>query len=274
MPRDATFVRPVPDRDGAIAPSVRACRWAISLIEPLMPLTRRLVLDDELREVCQHDPAWVATWFGGVLADLMGTLPPDDPWRGLSARVVGRGEEMTRGRPPADAGTGAWRADGSAFGTYDDMSDLVTQTFSDLETDRAVAALLDGLPVNAAAAIAFASDGWQEAGRALAMIHTGSQQVALGIAGRPAADTGQRRWSAASSGRVLFDTGDAAIRWAIARRRAWRLYDHDEWPIESAFNWAWRADRVAAGEQVLQATVDSGIRAEAVETGESGPETS
>ena len=102
-----------------------ALRWATGLTEPLLSTAARVAADDAMRERAGRHPRWAAVLFAGALADVLTTLPPDDPWRRLSARIG----ELRVGSPPRDdLGTGAWRrgAPGGPrrFGTWRDAADL------------------------------------------------------------------------------------------------------------------------------------------------------
>jgi len=195
-----------------------AVRWAVALTEPLLSTRARVAADDAMRDRCRRHPEWAATLFGGVLADVLTTLPPDDPWRHLSARVGGIGI----GTPPAaEPGTGAWLRNPEGrwqpFGTWRDAADLTgaVPAAADLRADPAVAALAEPLEPAAAALLAFAARGRTESSDAVA---------ALG-----------------PHGAVVFTAGADALRWAVHRRRSYRG-PGDLWPVEALTEWA------AAGE--------------------------
>ena len=196
-----------------------AASWAVGLVEPLLDTLTRVALDEAMDRRCRTEPAWAQAWFAGVLADHVLTLPPGDPWRGLSARLG----DLTRGPNPPQA-DGAVRSDGARFGTVADAADLVWTPGPGLEpTDMAVAALVPGLDPTAAAVLGFAADGHDAAGRALGLMAP------------------QR----------LFVVGAAAVRWALWRRRA-HSRDTDALTMLSAMTWDWRAARLAAGEPLTE----------------------
>lgn len=56
-------------------------RWTISRCEPLVSDEYRASASDELRRISSTDPQWFRLWAAGVLADLVETLDPEDPWR-------------------------------------------------------------------------------------------------------------------------------------------------------------------------------------------------
>lgn len=173
-------------------------------------------------------PLWGAVLLGGMAADHVQTLPADDPWRHASARV-GEGEDaMVRfevPRPPEATGA---ELEGAHFGGEDSGKDLVDLGPGDPGAEVATAALAGGLEPAAAAVLAFAADGWLRA--ALALL------------------------AAAEQGSPIFETGAAALRWAMWRRRAYVGAD-DPLTMLSAMQWAWRARTVEeSGELVLAGT--------------------
>ena len=194
-----------------------AVRWAACLTEPLLSTRARVAADDEMRARAAGDPGWAAAVFAGVLADVLTTLPPDDPWRHLSARIGG----LSIGTPPrAEPGAGAWRRDRAGgrhrFGTWRDAADLTEPVLTapaDVRSDPGVAALADPLSPAAAAVLAFAARGRAES--------------------RSAVD--------ALDGRSVFEAGADALRWAVHRRRAYRG-PGDLWPVEAMTLWAARAE--------------------------------
>ncbi len=69
----------------------------------------REAADEELRSTSADFPEWFALWASGVLADLVETLDPEDPWRNTT--VNGAGAVVL--------------PDGSAFGTWHNATDLL-----------------------------------------------------------------------------------------------------------------------------------------------------
>jgi hypothetical protein len=196
-----------------------AVRWAACLTEPLLSTAARIAADDAMRARAREDPDWAVAVFGGALADVLTTLPPDDPWRHLSARIGG----LVIGTPPrGEPGTGAWRRDRAGgwhrFGTWRDTADLaepvLTEPF-DARSDPGVAALADPLRPEAAAVLAFAARGRAES--------------------RSAVD------AAGTDGLSVVETGADALRWAVHRRRAYQG-PGDLWPVEVMTLWAARAE--------------------------------
>jgi len=196
-----------------------AVRWAAGLTEPLLSTAARVAADEAMRGRAREDPGWAVLLFGGALADVLTTLPPEDPWRHLSARIG----DLSIGTPPrTDPGTGAWRR-GSAggwhrFGNWRDAVDLTGPVLEtrEVQGDPGLAALADPLRPVAAAVLAFAARGRGEARAAVA---------ALG-----------------GDGAAVFEAGAEALRWAVHRRRAYRG-PGDLWPLEALTEWAAAAEQ-------------------------------
>ncbi len=178
-----------------------------------------------MRDRVNASHLWAATFFGGMIADAVRTLPGEDPWRHMSAKIRVGQIELTRGeipRPPEVTGA---LLRGQAFGAPDAGKDLVDLTPGDPSSAVASAALAEGLNPVSAVVVAFATDGWRHAGEVLRSVPTG--------------------------GRDLFDTGAEALRWALWRRRVYVGLD-DPMTMLSGMQWAWRAQQVAeSGEMEL-----------------------
>ncbi|MFC7400914.1 hypothetical protein [Citricoccus sp. GCM10030269] len=84
-------------------------RWTIARCDPLVTHAYRQAAEDGLRQLSANDAEWFAAWASGVLADLVETLDPEDPWRHT---VIG------------DDGT-VVLPDGSTFGTWHNATDLL-----------------------------------------------------------------------------------------------------------------------------------------------------
>ncbi len=232
-----------PGRSSERRRSVDAClRWAVCLVEPLLPLRRLVRLDEALGEAPAADPELVALVFAGTTADVVRTLPPDDPWRTLAlAEGVGAPDQpiatgparAPQEAPGAPGGSGAaprataalsgapggpepprWPS-GRAFGTWRDGTDLVELAWGSPERDPAFAPLADDLAPGAARVLVAAFAGW-----------------------RPAFAEARALLEAVPAHAGLVD----ALRWACWRRRAYGLAPaEDVWPYESVHHWAERA---------------------------------
>ena len=203
--------------------------------------------------ICAHHPRWAGNFFGGFIADIMMTLPIQDPWAHLSARV---GSVTVGNRPPETEG--AVHADGRPFGTWRDALDRLPLMFNDPEDDPQLVALTVDLLPPAAAILASGAYGWQECIRMI---------EAVGRRQPPAGTEMPAQWRVRWSGGQLFTSCVEASRWAIHRRRSYRGLE-DLWPAEAAFRWAWRADRITADIAWSTEDVDSGIEAEKLAWGQ------
>lgn len=207
-----------------------AVRWVVNLVEPLIPEPDRAERAAALEAACRASPGWAALFFAGLVSDLAGTLPGSDPWRALSGRV---GQVTVGAHPPRV--DGAAHPDGRAFGTWQDGADLLEPVYADVELDPALSALSAGLSPGAAALLAAAGYGWDQAHRV-----------------------------AEALGERVVTAGPDAVRWALHRRRAYGVLS-DPWPIESAYRWSWRADQHVAGRTWDSGAVAMSLVEESVE---------
>lgn len=202
-------------------------RWALTLIEPLIPTAARQRLDADLLDYTVADPSQAATFYAGVTADMIGTLTdrPLDQWKQLSGRL-GR---HTHGANPPSA-NGAVRHDGQPFGTFADIEDrveLVVSATPELDTAFAHIAYDQPRP-ETCGLIALAGDGWETAQQALIDVHT-----------EAAANDGVQ-----AAGQQMIDIGTQAIRLTFGRRRLFTFVD-DAFAISSCWSWAWNALQMA-----------------------------
>lgn len=169
-----------------------AARYAMELCEPLVSTRRRAETE---RGLTGSPPGLVTLWGTGLVAGVMSSLPPDDPWRLLgcdpSPQVVehsGRARTLPVVR----------RRDGARFGSTDDHLDLVIPT-GDEADDIEMAGGHTALGPAATAVLFWASQSWEVAARAV--------PAWLGLAAL-----------------------DEAVRAALFRRRSYRGPD-DPWII-------------------------------------------
>lgn len=228
----------------------------MTLTEPLLPTGARATFEDDFADLCLTAPKFVARFAGGVVSDLVLTLPERDPWRNLSWRLG----ERTGGELPG-ASDGALRPDGAPFGTWQDAADLIQPLFADPDVDPGLVALSAGLSAPAAALLASGASGHQVA-----------RDVALAVAERTAPAPDQDvaeslvvpdRFAVAWAANELRTAAVDAIRWLVHRRRAY-LGEIDAWPTESVFRWAWRADREVGGFDWDGSDIARGIESETV----------
>lgn len=146
-----------------------ALRWVCATTTPYVPAPTLESATTRFGAAIDHSEVLLALP-ATVLAALVGSLPPDDPWRGLSGTLVlgsqGRLADPSAvvarrrglGAPPP-TNTGAVLPDGSHFGGPGSCRDLLFgETTSTLGAD---------LPSPASALIAFAIDGPEVAHHAL-----------------------------------------------------------------------------------------------------------
>jgi hypothetical protein len=203
----------------------------VVLVEPLVSMPTRLALDERLAVAARRDPRFVAVVFAGAIADVVGTLPPDDRWRTLTlprSPLSARSEPAGAARPPfvprrrlggfgeptSGLAPPSWPS-GRPFGTWKDGQDLAELVMGSPGRDPAFVPLADGLAPGAARVLVAAFGGWRSA-----------LDEAQALLDRTASHTG------------LVD----ALRWACWRRRAYGVVPaEDVWPYESLHHWAQRA---------------------------------
>lgn len=232
--------------------------WGQTLTEPLLSLRQRARFADDLARLHSASPDVVHLFFAGFVSDQIRTLPDLDPWRHLSARFGG----VTAGAAPPEQ-DGAVTPSRTVFGTWSDAVDVVPLVHASSFEDPGLMALAgDDLSAAAAAIIGAASHGWR---RTLDMIEA--------VWRAPVADSPDLAAVADIRARDSYKRGVAlhrvreaaeqAARWSVHRRRAY-LGPGDEWPSESAFRWAWRAQRTANDQPWADQDVEAAIRVEAI----------
>jgi len=214
-------------REAGSPPRAAAARWATTLVEPLLSARVRDALERDMASLVAVQPDWSAAFLAGLLTDIGGTLPCDDPWRRLSGRV---GKLSVGDLPPS--GTGARNPDGSRHGTWRDHEDLVPLVWHAPEHDPGLMAVAAGLSDASAALVAWSTQPQAEAAQALRALRA---ELTPSRGGSPA-DAGQ-----------FWDAAAAALRWVLFRRRSAGTAVDDSWPIESAYAWLERAGEVAHG---------------------------
>ena len=242
--------------------STDACvRFAVCLVEPLVPLRRQVELDAALAEAAAADPDLVALVLAGVTSDVVRTLPGDDAWRTLVLPPV-----------PEGAPDPVQQASGSPASAAQKPADgprTPPEVVQAVEGARAVLRPPPHWPLLAQRAGTGASGPHQVPGAVFGTWRDGTDLVELawGSPERDPAfvpladglDAGGARvlvagfvgWgSAADEARAVLEasggSGHAqlvdALRWACWRRRAYGLCPgEDTWPYESAYHWSTRA---------------------------------
>lgn len=178
-------------------------RWINARCDSLIPDLQRAESSRQLQELADADGDWFAEWSSGLLSDLIYTLDPADPWRNTEL------DDQGTVRLP----------DGSVFGTYHNAGDVhAYTTVDDPHEDIGLAALADGLEVEAARLWTAAQEGLEPALRCFPRMPPGS----------------------------AYGLSDSALRWALFRRRAFMGAD-DTYALVAAGHWAQRADRIIQG---------------------------
>lgn len=230
--------------------------WSLTLTEPLLSLKRRARLEDGLARAHVTDRELVELFLAGIVSDMVRTLPANDPWTELSARIG----DVTVGQEPPGA-TGAVTAAGKPFGTWRDALDQTPLLHASPFDDPGLAALAgDDMVPEASAILAAGATGWRETAAMVAAAYAAGPSSP----GDYSAITDIRTRETYARGAALHHTREAAVqavRWAIHRRRAY-VGSEDAWPSESAFRWAWRVTRQASGQKWSPDDVEHAIAAE------------
>lgn len=236
---------PPADRRGEVA------RWVVGLSEPLLAPEQRTRVETDMAAFVDRNSAWASAYLAGILNDLTHTLPPDDPWRNLSALIdlqqVSTGRLTSRpelrlairsGQAPLPAVTGAVRPDGAAFGTLLDSADLLEQELPDPTQDVGLAPLTPNLSPLSAALVGFAAGDAQTLHFVLSKVH-------------------HHLWEAHFSGLIdqspgsaLLGATSAALRWLTHRRCCY--LSTDSYVAMLGFAWIAKADRVTTGRSILE----------------------
>ncbi len=240
--------------------------WAIALAEPLLPTAVRARAESNLAWLALSNPRFFATFIGGVTADLVLTFPERDRWRNLSWRL---GDRTGGVNPPAT--TGAQSVDGAPFGSWRDGADLVKPLYASPASDPGLAALAADMVPEGAVLLAVSATGHREAGNLAWLVYesaspeSGSGKESAAQATRLLGGDSATGSSATDrlKAAILLEAGTSAIRWAAHRRRAY-LGDGDSWLGEAIFRWAYRADCVEKGKEILWRDVDAGVAAEKI----------
>lgn len=186
-------------------------RWIVSMRDALIDTNAREEIDDRVKALIAVHPYWFSVWFSGHLADVVCSLDPEDPWRGL--KIV---DQV------------AVYANGKHFGSSDDSTDLAGTVVTDLRSDIGLAALAPGLGDNAALLIAIAANG-----RDPVLTWCERNIVNAPVLSEEDAD-------------VFFGITTSALRWAMHRRRLY-LGPEDPFTHGNGISWIGRASRVVSG---------------------------
>jgi|GEM_PF-4444035 len=218
-------------------------RWVIAFQEPLTTPARSQVAFERAAQWASEHPAVACAWLGGLLWQLAGTLPNDDPWQHISARVVlGDGTELRKGvDSDLDTFVGAKLA-GVDFGADGHITDIVKPSNPDRSVDAGLAAVSQPLPTASAIVLAFAFESPSK-----------PRMVLEDLAGR-------------HSGSHVFDIAVQSLIWLMWRRRIYIGRDDPYFRV-SAFAWFTRAERLAGNERIDIEACRAEIASERIQDG-------
>ncbi|QDO89914.1 hypothetical protein FNH13_17590 [Ornithinimicrobium ciconiae] len=190
-----------------------------------------------MRRICAAHPAWAAITIGGTIADIMQSLPDDDPWRNCSARI---GKMTTGSRPPVR--DGARLPAGGRLGTWSSFVDTLGRpSEEDITLDPAYIPIATNLTPVAEAVLAFGAVGWEEASAAVAAT-TERGEITSAVD-----DLANLPGTATLVHAPVYTYGVPALRWASYRRRSYGTSPDDPWLAEALYRWSWRAGRILGG---------------------------
>ncbi|GAA1174325.1 hypothetical protein GCM10009584_14420 [Ornithinimicrobium humiphilum] len=241
--------------DTPATPRDTVVRWTQTLVEPLLPLEIRSARERRMRQVCADHPTWASLVLGGTLADIVLSLPDNDPWRTASSRL---GRTTHGDTPPAR--DGARLPDGARLGTWRSFVDtLGAPAEEDLTLDPSYAPIAAELAPVSEAIIGFAAGGWESgaAGVSAAVPRGSSTSAVDDLADLPGIQTLHPS--------PIYTYTVPALRWATYRRRSYGTSADDAWVSESLYRWSWRAGRILGGMSWDEHMVDSLIAAERLE---------
>jgi len=213
-------------------------QWGQTMYEPLLPPMVRNRIESAFAKAHREEPDRVHLFLAGLIAEAVGTLPAQDPWRNLSARCG----NITVGENPPESDGAVRDEDGLPFGTWRDAIDVVGLEATTPWDDSALAALTENLEAGAAAILAAGSRGWRATARMIRQVQLVGNRPELPaeFAGLPFADDPE--YLAANDLAHARLCAVDALRWAAHRRRAY-LGRNDPWMEAAVSMWAWRATR-------------------------------
>jgi hypothetical protein len=230
---------------------VALCHWAVGMeVRNLGPGFHERA-HDQMVTMSMTRPAGSAIVLGGLLYQLAATLPQDDAWRQLSARV-GR---LTRGPTPPES-DGAINLQGLPFGTVNDGLDRITDAIDPPTNDPSLAPLWTPLSPTAAGLIGVAGGDLAETIIAVREVYASNtapvaidddfndshpathfEDEARDIL-RPGA------WANRVAGHCLFRETSDAISWLLWRRSTYQGGLPSTYVVDSAMEWLTIASRL------------------------------
>lgn len=202
-------------------------RWTIALCEPLIETDVRVELDQRMEQILDEQAEWMTTWFSGMLASIITSLPSEDPWRNLSASHTGPTQTLTHVAPnvPLPQEDGA-STRGRPFGTRRDHTDMTIPDSNDWLVDLQLAAVSKEVDPWSAALIGFAGGGMSPVKSAItSMIESVNSK---------------------QQDKKMFPVLSGALKYAIHRRRYYVGYD-DSFVWSKGFLWIVRSEQILNG---------------------------
>lgn len=208
-------------------------KWSITLTEPLLHPSERNRRVDAMELLTQEHPDWARIVFAGAISNIAATLPSDDPWRDVSARLG----DVAVGTRHLESNGSTWPS-GNRFGTADDFYDISPVTFGSVGEDPQLAAV--ELPISdiSAALAVISFSGWRTAAKSIR--------------------------TAQISQDALYGECYDALRWVIMRRRGYGLPPDDDWIWQSCFAWAIRAGSIVNGDGLDEDEITAEIAIERI----------
>ncbi len=234
---------------------VEVARWVVTLSEPLLRTADRSQTDQAMAAFINRNRDWACAYFAGLLTDLSGSLPRDDPWTCLSATIDL--DQVASDHPSGDpdrklvwAGAAPLPEDTGAtivglpghqprvFGTRTDALDLVPLDVVDPSASREMASLTVNLAPLSAALVGFASADARTMQFVLSEV---CHHLMLAFLSSATTDT---------VGESLLKTAGQAVQWLVHRRRQYLGGDDDGFAHTVGFEWMSKADRVNTGKPI------------------------
>jgi hypothetical protein len=225
------------------------------LCEPLISTQDRVELDSQMSEIGHASAEWLNTWFAGMLASTVRSLPAEDPWRRISAAFYpkqGQPHVYTYDSVDPPQVTGS-RSKGKAFGTRRDHTDMIIPEFNDWLADLQLAAVTKEIDDWSAALIGFAGGGFSGTLKALEAMC--SEIV------------DERKVKLDPATRDLFEISSEALKYVIHRRREYVGLD-DEFVWSKGFQWITRTDQILSGREFSESDLDDDIEESKVADGD------
>lgn len=191
-----------------LAPKDWTARWAISLTTPLYSLRMRNEIDKEMRAFARRMPEYHSVVMAGLLADVIATFAPEDPFRNLY-----RDDDDVIRLPG-----------GEAFGSWHNATDLMPASNADVGQDHSLAPLAEVLSDESVEFFYRAAESWESAREYLLTLSLDKKLK-----------------------QSTFEIAEDAMRWALLRRQAYAL-DGDGFFATTAVAWGARTSKIVAGE--------------------------